>query len=239
MATENKSLTVFSTNAKSATNFFAQSDENIGAFINRVKGLKNVDDAAKVLSEGALIGRELWIKTAIVTYTILSNLPKSERKEAILSLMERLNYGKTYIHNFKVAGEHIARGEKIEEATKCNTVKDYLALFDVKNNDDFSYTNVEAIYKFNGTIYSIYTANKKAGEKVASKQVCFIALSGIQGDIDVVNDEDGISYVTRINDSITSIIMHNISEPSLVITMLKGNTADVTESAGSAGDSKE
>lgn len=226
MATENKSLTVFSTAVKTAGNFLAQPDESISAFMSRVKGLKTVDDAAKVLAEGALIGRELWIKTAIVTYTILSNLPKSERKEAILSLMDRLNYGKTYIHNFKVAGEHIARGEKVEEATKCNTVKDYLALFAVNNNNDFSYTNVEAIYKFDGTIYSIYTANKKIGEKVTSKQVCFIALSGIQGDIDVVNDEGGISYMTRVNDSITAIIMHNIAEPSLVITMLKGGTSD-------------
>lgn len=227
MAIENKSITVFSQGVKSATNFFAQSDENIGAFIARVKALNSVDDAVKVLSDGALIGRELWIKTAIVTYTVLANLPKHERKGAIASLMERLNYGKSYINDFKRAGEHIARGEKVEEATKCNTVKNYLALFNVKNDSCISYVNVTPIYTFDNTSYAIYTANKKVDEKISSKQICFIAMRDIQCNIDVVNEDGDISYITRVNGNITGILMHTISDPSIFITALTGNNSEV------------
>lgn len=203
-------LTIVGNGGKSL-NFFAKYDSNLGAFMKRVESIKTLDQAVDVLNDSALIGRELWIKTALVVNQVLTSIPKNKRAKAVDDLGGRLKYGKSQLNYFRQAGEKIKAGQKVAEAAQCNSVNEYLKLFKTATGA-VSIVVDKCVGELSNTDYACYTGIRKVDGDTKTKRVIFLAWRGITGAMTEDTTEDSAAaFFATVDGKKTRVFVHYVN----------------------------
>lgn len=107
--------------------------KEISTFAKEIAEINTLSEAVEYINEAGLIGRDTWVKVALVCHKVLTPLTKGKRGEVYKEVQDRLHYSYAQVRNFRQAGEYLAQGKALNEASKCFSVNEYLSIFRNEN----------------------------------------------------------------------------------------------------------